>query len=99
MKRFCESGEAQSEAAAVTMLLEVNLKPSFQNILTAHQWRKTILWNEPIDNILKAFLPVFKHVYDTFGGTSLMPGQKFFMSVSEFETFALAVPLVNDVFV
>lgn len=81
------------------MLIDFNLKPASEKFLGAHQWRKTILWNEPVDNILKAFLPVLKHCYENFGGTALMPGQKFHMNVSEFETFALTVPLCNDMFV
>ena len=39
------------------------------------------------------------HVYENYGGTDLIPGQKLVMNVSEFENFAYSLPLVNDIFV
>ena len=99
LKRYFESGEAHTEADAVNMLIDANIKPAFAGIVPAHTWRKTLLWKEPVDNILKAYLPAFKHVYDNYGGKSLLPGQKMCMSVSEFEDFAFAIPIVNDIFV
>jgi len=64
----------------------------------SHVWRKTTLWCEEVDNVLKAYLPLFKHIYETLGGTALLPGQKHHMTVSEFENFALQSLLINDVF-
>lgn len=80
------------------MLIDQNLKPAYEETISAQQWRKTVLWNEPVDNILKAYLPVLRHIYDNLGGTALLPGQKFHMTVSEFENFTLTGDLVNDVF-
>lgn len=98
LRKYLESGEALNEAQAVEMLIDYNIRPAYYNFQTAHEYRKEVIWREPVDNILKAHLPVFKHLYDLFGGTELLPGQKMFMSVSEFENFILAVPLVNDIF-
>ena len=37
-------------------------------------------------------------MYENFGGKELLPGQKFNMNVSEFETLTQTIPLVNDIF-
>ena len=99
LRRYYESGDAGTEAEACQMLIEQNLNPAMEKMLSAHAWRKKFCWCEPVDNILKAFLPVFQHLYDNFGGTMMKPGHKFHMNVLEYENFALTVPLCNDLFV
>lgn len=74
LKRYFEGGEAETEAAAFQMLIDRNLKPAFEKLVPAHAWRKSTLWCEEVDNVLKAYLPLFKHLYETLGGTALLPG-------------------------
>ncbi|CDW85718.1 UNKNOWN [Stylonychia lemnae] len=98
VKRYFESQLAPNEASAVQMMIDNNLNPTSDHIIRAQQWRRKFLWNEQCDNLLKAYMPVFMHIYNNFGGTHRKPGQKMFMTVDEFENFVLTVPLVNDLF-
>ena len=98
LKKYFESGEAQTEAQAVEMMVNNNLRTAYEARMSGQQWRKQVCWNEGADNVLKAYLPVFKHIYENFGGKELLPGQKYHMNVSEFESFCTTAPLVNDIF-
>eukprot|EP00347_Sterkiella_histriomuscorum_P020671 403336916 len=98
IKKFFESQLAQTESQAFQLLIDNHIIPATSHIIKSQEWRKTILWNEQVDNILKAYLPVFQHVYNNYGGTHRKPGQKMFMTVDEFENLILSVPLVNDLF-
>lgn len=49
--------------------------------------------------MLKAYLPLFNHVYNTYGGTHKVPGQKTFMTVDEFVKLVTEGGFVNDLFV
>mmetsp|Transcript_40271 Transcript_40271/g.29012 ORF Transcript_40271/g.29012 Transcript_40271/m.29012 type:complete len:118 (+) Transcript_40271:1113-1466(+) len=49
------------------------------------------------DNILKAFKPVFQHVYKNYGGHRVQPGEKMYMAIEEFEEFVTDAGLINDI--
>lgn len=48
------------------------------------EWRDERYWNEPCDNLFKAYQPLFQQLYNTYGGKNKKPGQKHFMSLDEF---------------
>lgn len=56
------------------MMIANNLTPAMNTMLSAHAWRQQVCWYEAVDNILKAYLPIFQHVYEIFAGTMLKPG-------------------------
>ena len=60
------------------------------------RWRKDRYWNEPCDNLYKAFEPLFKYVWTTFSGKKMRPGQKLLMGVDEFHDLMETAGLVND---
>jgi hypothetical protein len=49
--------------------------------------------------VLKAYLPLFNHIFNTYGGTHRLPGQKTFMTADEFAKMNLEGGLINDIFV
>jgi len=61
-----------------------------------HRWRVERYWNEPCDNIYKAFAPLFTYIYNTFGGTHKKPGQKTFMTLDEFDILIQTSGMIND---
>ncbi len=77
------------------MIIDKNLSPACQDF-NMRKWREERLWNEPADNIFKAFQQLFKLIYEKYGGSHVKPGQKHFITVDEFETFILDIQLVND---
>jgi hypothetical protein len=47
---------------------------------------------------LKAYKPLFEHLYSKFGGKHCKPGQKLFMMIDEFDSFVNEIGLINDLF-
>ena len=61
-------------------------------------FRRQHFWNEKVDNVIKAFKPVFFHLYMKYGGHTRKPGEEMFMTLSEFSTLINAAGFVNDCF-
>ena len=59
-------------------------------------WRSNRYWNEPCDNLYKAYAPLFTYLYNTFGGKHKKPGQKTFLTLDEFDNIIQTAGLVND---
>ena len=81
LKRYFESGDVENEVNALNELIKNNLNPlKIQNevsnpyMFNQHQWRMKRYWNEPCDNIYKAFAPLFTYLYNNYGGTHKKPG-------------------------
>eukprot|EP00347_Sterkiella_histriomuscorum_P017331 403349792 len=107
IKRYFESGDVESELEAIDILESSHLRPikdgsdsSLQMMMrynyNQQRWRQERFWNEPCDNILKAFAPLFTYIYNTFGGSHKKPGQKTFMTLDEFDGLIQTSGLVND---
>ena len=63
-----------------------------------HQWRVDKYWNEPCDNIMKAYAPLFKNLFDRYGGMAKKPGQQAVVTVDEFTEMIMDSGIINDSF-
>jgi hypothetical protein len=88
--KYCENGNLDEATAIQTLandflypyMRETSLEdPFFYN---QQEWRVNRYWNEPCDNLFKAYQPLFQQVYNTYGGKNKKPGQKHFMNLEEF---------------
>ena len=46
-------------------------------------------WNEQCDNFINMHMDLLWHLYKKYGGKKLKAGQKFHMTVDEFEDFII----------
>lgn len=96
-KRYEESKEVATKLEAVQQFVQLNLKDSYQNVDT-QVWRKTRYWNEEVDNLYKSHLPIWEHLFNSFGGRNKKPGERHYIMVDEFDTMWQYSGLVNDDF-
>ena len=73
-----------TEAEAFEKVCEEHLIPKMGN-LDQTVWRRVNTLTEAIDNVVKAFRPVFKHLYKEYGGKQQMGGRRHYISMEEFE--------------
>ena len=52
--------------------------------------------NEYVDNVMKAFRPVFKHLFREYGGKKQMPGQRNYIAMEEFELLCQETGILAD---
>jgi hypothetical protein len=93
--KFCENKAVagiETEADSVKHLNTIYLEPHKIEMLNSEpffydlqEWRKQRYWNEHCDNIFKAYAPLFTFLFNRFGGTHKLPGQKTFMTLDEFD--------------
>lgn len=83
--KYFESKLCKSEAEALDRIItdHISKKYNYQKVCQSI-YRRNVFWNEPLDNVLKAFKPVFLHLFKNFGGTTKKPGEPTFMVASEF---------------
>lgn len=84
IKRYLDTNTAKSIAESVRMLYAYNLKPTYGHF-ASQAFRDMKFWNEEIDNFFKVHLDIIDHLYMTYGGKKMLPGEEFFMRVNEFE--------------
>jgi len=101
IKKCYETGEVENELDAVELFYERHIEPLYLGTLEKYlynqqRWRDERYWNEACDNILKAYAPLFQHLFNVYGGTHKKPGQKHFMTVDEFDALFTESGLVND---
>lgn len=53
-------------------------------------------WNEPCDNIFKAYQPLFQMIYNVYSSKTAKPGQKQNMSLDEFDDIFQSSGILND---
>jgi hypothetical protein len=105
LKKYIEPGFLDNEADAVENFwneylnvhyAETNLeKPYFYS---QHKWRLDRYWNEPCDNIFKAYAPLFNFLFNQYGGIVKKPGQKITVTLDEYEKFITDSGIINDSF-
>jgi len=93
--KYHDSGICPDEALALEQLCEINLLPKVGQ-LNQQVLRKSTFWNQWVDNILKAYKPMFFNIYNKFGGTHRKPSQPMFMTCDELENLVMQAGLVND---
>lgn len=98
IKRYYDSGEANSNAEAIRMLFEYNLRPTYGKF-ASQAFRDMKFWNEEIDNFYKVHLDIVDHLYLRYGGKKIMPGEDFFLHVTEFERLVYDAGLMSQKFV
>lgn len=102
-KRYFDSGEEFTEADALKKVHMEHLQ-KYQNkmmsdnayILDFQKWREDRYYNEDVDNILKAYKPLFEHLFQTFGGSHKKPGEKHFITIDEYDSLLTEAEIVND---
>jgi hypothetical protein len=97
--KFYDTKQVKSEAEALDKLVQehINRKYSYPKC-SQYTFRRNQYWNEPVDNVLKAYKPMFMHLYHSYGGTTCKPGEPTFMIASEFSRLIDDARLVNDLF-
>lgn len=90
-----EGAKVKNEAEAVEKLCYEHLSKHYSK-LNQNNYRKNYLWNEDVDNILKAFKPLFLHLYQVYGGNHCKPGQEHFMRVDEFLKLVQDSGMINE---
>jgi hypothetical protein len=65
----------KSESEAVAKLITSHILPNCSQ-LNCQVFRDTRYWNEECDNIFKAHMPLFEHIYNTHSGSRALPGEK-----------------------
>ena len=88
----------KSESEAFEKLLYEHLGRNYSYVkINQSNVRRQNYWYDKVDNILKAFKPVFLHLYDKYGGQSKKPGEEHYMTSEEFQKLAIEANLVNDI--
>ena len=57
-----------TEALSLEKICEEHLLPKIQSFPDQCKWRRQTTLNEQVDNVVKAYKPVFKHLYKEYGG-------------------------------
>jgi hypothetical protein len=97
--KFFEKKICKTEAEALDKLFTDHISKKYNyNKMCQATYRRTQYWNEKVDNILKAFKPVFWHLFMTYGGTTKRPGEAHFMIASEFNNLVNDAHFINDLF-
>jgi len=73
--------KSEAEALEKTCTEHLLVHRQFTNI---HKWRIEKIWNEPVDNILKAYRPLFERLYELYSGCK-NPGKPIVMDIDDFE--------------
>ena len=84
-----------TEAQAFEKVCEDHLRPKLGN-LDQTVWRREHTLNEYVDNVMKAFRPVFKHLFREYGGKKQMPGQRNYIAMEEFELLCQETGILAD---
>jgi hypothetical protein len=73
IRKICENGPEESEAKALQVLGRDYLDMHRDMILKlapytydSHKWRVDRYWNEPCDNLIKAYSSVFHSIFNTY---------------------------------
>ena len=78
--KYYEPRLVRTEPEALEKLINDNIMKHFNyNKMNQSVFRRNSYWNEKVDNILKAYKPLFWHIYKTFGGKACLPGESFYM--------------------
>ena len=83
--------------AAMEMMFKEFCFPVFKRF-DAHEWRKTKLWVEEVDYVLKVAMPALREIYKKHTGRFSMPGAPKYMSVCEFEDMVVNANCLNEKF-
>lgn len=95
--KYYKGGIAVCHSEAVIMLLENNIIPNLSHIL-ADKWRFERYLNEGCDLVLKSNRHLLQNIYGRYSGRKVKPGQKPFMSLSEFEAIIQGTDLITETF-
>jgi len=93
-QKYVSTGVVTSQKEAVKIMLD-EIYPfisSFDN----HKWRVERYWNEPVDTVLKSYLPIFRGVYKKYSGLKTLPGQRPFMCLEEFQKLVGDAGMYSD---
>ena len=71
-----EAGLGKNEEEALLILCKDHLEKNRESMPAANAmlWRRQNIWNEPVDNILKAYQPFFTELYKRYS-SSKQPGK------------------------
>ena len=101
IKKFSETGELENERDAVDKLWKDFLYPHQQETYLSspffydqQKWRATRYWNEPCDNIFKAYSHLFHFLFTKYGG--LKPDNANRVDIEEFTVFIQDAGILND---
>ena len=96
-RKYIESGVTKSHFEACKRLFGDHVEKVICRF-DAHLWRDRY-WNEPCDQIYKAYVPLLQHLYKKYSGAKTQPGKPKFMSSEEFKKMCRDMELINDNFV
>lgn len=101
--KYCDSGKAKSEEEAIELLWEEYLLPLRQETYQIdpyfydyHRWRVERYWNEPCDNLYKAYANLFQQIFNHYGSKNRKPGAKITVTLDEFTDLINEAGLIND---
>ena len=95
VEKFFASGQVESELDAVIKFNEEFIKPKCEKF-NQTAWRFENTFNVYVDNVMKAYEPIFKKIWTLFSGKHKKPGQRVAMMQDEFEDFVITSGLIND---
>ena len=96
IKKYFESGACETEVDAVRMFIVEHIDKHVGTRFDQTLWRQENTMNIYVDNVLKAHMKVWDHMYNKYSGRHALPGMKAFMMVDEFDDWVQQSNLLND---
>ena len=84
-----------TEALSFEKVCEEHLIPRMGDLNDQTVWRREHTLTESVDNVMKAFRPLFKHLFKEYGKPK-MGGQRLYIAMDEFELLCAETGILGD---
>lgn len=95
--KYVKTGIEKLPSVAVERIINEHLKGFFERF-DFNRWRWNRYLTEDCDKVFKAYLPILQLIFHTNSRLQVKPGQKPFMSLSEFQLICASAGLLNETF-
>jgi hypothetical protein len=95
--KFYKTGVVSRHSEAVERMFEEHCLAVMREFDSQH-FRLESFLKEEVDDVFRGYLPIVKHLYNSNSQRNVLPGQKPFMCLAEFQDICTSAALINDRF-
>ena len=96
LEKYFQAGKVPNELEAMKKFYTAHIAPNRKRLKfsNSNKWRQERLFDPKVDNVMKAYKPVWDHLFSENCGSKSGKGR--FMSMDKFLNFAKGSGLMND---